>query len=272
MDDEGLRAPPADERPSIRAKMNDLLHAVGESSGPRPASARADLDPSTPRGGGISAADPDAFGDSPPRVLAAIAAASRRDLRSMLPEAVSTRSLSFEVIQSSLGHAQGRLSALAERADPTSPLSAHRSSLHLHHASRASLGEARSPLRRTSSMGRLCSPPSRAELRAGSPQPWPPASGGDPLVPRSAAASAYGRVEEPEHSINTLMESCGSYLVVLRHQQDLLREERRVAAERERPPVPGWYGHRGKDFNAQLRRARSWVEPKPNDWWARGGE
>ncbi|KAG8464613.1 hypothetical protein KFE25_009981 [Diacronema lutheri] len=248
VDHPALHTSAAEDRPSVRAKIRELVLAVarGPNLGPR-----TGVDKPMPPEARPSVA-PEAHAGSPPRILSRVVGAERHELRAMLPAPLSERSTPFEVIQASLEHQKERVSA---RTPPSSRLSPARSEA------------VRSPPRRASSSAPLRTP-SRAELRAHSPQPWSTAVAADRARSRSPMPFDGGGGEEDAAGMLTLVESCEAYLATLRAQQAKLREERRLAAERERPPVPGWYAMQSKDFTQQLRRAKSWADPDPLlDWW-----
>lgn len=276
--------------PSVYVKIRELLQAVASAPkvGAKENSSHAasgDLEPSTGHQAGSESppgmlsqlakspsTDQQDGSESPPRMLSQLAGAERVARRSQLPAPLLARSLPFEVIQANFEHQKARLSAQASPPSPLSPQpyapwaargdeSGYEDTMRLWRED-GGAPNARSPPRRTGS----AAPLTAEERRLRSQQQWS-ASTHNARIPSLGTAGG-----ESEAASMTLVESCESYLDVLRAQQDRLKEQRRLYEEDEVPPVPGWYSLHSKQFNPQLRRAWRWTEPSALDWWREGSQ
>jgi predicted component of type VI protein secretion system len=188
-------------------------------------------------------------------VFSRVLSSERLALRPMLPAPIASRSMPFEVIQSTLQRHKDSTSALLTDSD--------------------AWGLARSPSRETlaplspsaSSQKMIVVPsPSQTWTREEYVAHQPPSRRGSGLL---AAKAAEDALADGGAGAQTLIESCESYLSLLRQQQQRLREQRdeQQRLQQQPPPVAGWYAIKSPAFGANLQRARSWAEPSELDWW-----
>lgn len=248
------------EPSAVAAAMSELTKAMYGSSGqtaagkagiahdlhPHDAQPRAEGPPPPP---GLEAFD----ASSPPRVFSRVLSSERLALRPMLPAPIASRSMPFEVIQSTLQRHKDSTSALLADSDAFGGLGrAH---------SRENVG----PLSPSASTQKVIVVPSPS-------QTWTREEYVPHMLPSrrgSALFAAEDELADDGKGAQTIIESCESYLSLLREQQQRLREQRDQQQRQlqQQPPVAGWYAIKSPAFGTNLQRARSWAEPSEMDWW-----
>jgi hypothetical protein len=257
MEDESLhqrRAAPS----AVTAAVDELAQAVFSSAGATAAGKAAstadehDRVDGPPLPPGLEAFD----ASSPPRVFSRVLSSERLALRPMLPTPMALRSMPFEVIQSTLQRHTESTSALMANSDVWAS------------SGRALSHETLAPLSPTASSQKLIVVPSPSQtwLREENVAHRLPSRRGSGHLAVKAAddGPADGGV-----GAQTIIESCESYLSLLRQQQQRLRDQRdeQQRLYQQPPPVAGWYAIKSPAFGTNLQRARSWAEPSEMDWW-----